>query len=140
MRALFVMLNPSRADADVDDATIRSCRRLCRSWGYGGFEVVNLYGWRATDPADLQKAVVCPVTDAVGPENDKIANGAIYRCDVVIAAWGANAAVENDRVRTMVRMVEARHPAIFCLGKTKNGSPKHPLYIKTGTMPVVMAQ
>ena len=48
-RGLFVMLNPSTADAEVDDATIRSCIRLCRSWSFGSFEVVNLFGWRATD-------------------------------------------------------------------------------------------
>lgn len=126
-RALFVMLNPSTADAEVDDATIRSCTRLCRSWGYGSFEVVNLYGWRATDPAALAQA-----TDPVGDRNDDIAEAAIARCDVVIFAWGAHKSV-NSRVSTMRDLVLKHRPQVFCLGTTKAGHPKHPLYIKTGT-------
>ena len=131
MRALFVMLNPSTADADIDDPTIRSCGRLCRSWGYGSFEVVNLFGWRATDPKDLAKAA-----DPIGPKNDHIAVLAISRCDVTICAWGAHVMAEK-RASPMQRLIECHQPAAFCLGKTKSGAPKHPLYIKTGTMPAV---
>ena len=132
MRALFVMLNPSTADAEVDDATIRSCARLCRSWGYGSFEVVNLFGWRATDPKELAK-----VDDPVGPRNDGIVDAAISRCDVTICAWGAHAMAE-ERVGTIISLIGGSRPAAFCLGKTKSGAPKHPLYIKTGTMPEVL--
>ena len=134
MRALFVMLNPSTADANIDDPTIRSCARLCRTWGYGSFEVVNLFGWRATDPEELAKA-----GDPVGPKNDRIAEGAINRCDIPICAWGAHAKAE-ERASTMMALIRASRPAAFCLGKTKNGAPKHPLYIKTGTMPEVLWQ
>ncbi len=131
MRALFVMLNPSTADADIDDPTIRSCARLCRSWGYGSFEVVNLFGWRASDPKELAKA-----DDPVGPKNDGIADAAISRCDVAICAWGAHAMAER-RASAMINLIGANRPAAFCLGQTKGGSPKHPLYLKTGTMPEV---
>ena len=129
MRALFVMLNPSTADAEVDDPTIRSCARLCRSWGYGSFEVVNLFGWRATDPKALTKA-----EDPVGPDNDGVAERAIQRCDVAICAWGANG-MARGRARPMLGLISSFRPAAFCLGKTKDGAPRHPLYIKTGTMP-----
>ena len=132
MRALFVMLNPSTADAEIDDPTIRSCARLSRSWGYGSFEVVNLYGWRATDPKELTEA-----SDPVGPKNDGIADAAICRCDVTICAWGAHAMAEK-RSGAMISLIGASRPAAFCLGKTKGGAPKHPLYIKTGTMPEVL--
>ncbi len=128
MRALFIMLNPSTADADVDDATIRSCARLCRSWGHGSFEVINLFGWRATDPRELEKA-----DDPVGPRNDQIAEGAMGRCDVTICAWGAHQ-IAKERAHTMRALILSNRPVAFCLGMTKSGAPKHPLYIKTGTL------
>ncbi len=133
MRALFVMLNPSTADAEVDDATIRSCSRLCKNWGYGSFEVVNLFGLRATDPKELAKA-----DDPVGPDNDGIVEAAVARSDVAICAWGANPAAEQ-RALSIWAIIKRHRPAVFCLGKTKHGCPKHPLYIKTGTVPVVFS-
>ena len=126
-RALFVMLNPSTADAEVDDATIRSCIRLSKGWGYGSFEVVNLFGLRATDPAELEKA-----DDPIGPQNANVGDAAIGRCDVVICAWGTHP-MAGRRARDMVAWARGWKPAAYCLGKTKGGSPKHPLYIKSGT-------
>ncbi len=127
MRALFVMLNPSTADAEVDDATIRSCIRLCRSWDYGSFEVINLFGWRATDPRELANA-----DEPIGQDNDRVAVAAIERCDITICAWGAHKMAES-RADEMRNLITSRRPAAFCLGTTKSGAPKHPLYIKTGT-------
>lgn len=126
-RALYVMLNPSTADAEIDDATIRSCIRLCKGLGYGSFEVVNLFAYRATDPAELQKA-----GDPVGPRNDTSIEGAIMRCDIAICAWGAHPMAGN-RSSTVRGLLRLHRPAILCLGKTKAGAPKHPLYIKSGT-------
>lgn len=126
-RALFVMLNPSTADAEIDDATIRSCIRLCKSLGYGSFEVVNLFAYRATDPEALFTAA-----DAVGPRNDHSIEAAILRCDMAICAWGAHP-MARERGSSVAALLRGRRPAIFCLGKTKSGAPKHPLYIKTGT-------
>lgn len=131
MRALFVMLNPSTADAEVDDATIRSCIRLCRDWGYGSFEVINLFGLRATDPSELSGA-----DEPIGQDNDRVAIAAIERCDVTICAWGAHK-MANSRADEMKNIITSRQPRAWCLGKTKAGAPKHPLYIKTGTPLVV---
>lgn len=126
-RALFVMLNPSTADAEQDDATIRSCIRLCKSWNYGSFEVVNLYGIRATNPKTLPS-----FNDPVGPKNDRIAAAAIGRCDTPICAWGADKMAKR-RARKFWNLIRTYRPAAFCLGKTKGGAPRHPLYIKSGT-------
>lgn len=126
-RALFVMLNPSTADAAVDDATIRSCIRLCKAMSYGSFEVVNLFAWRATDPADLVKSAA-----PIGPDQEKVTLAAIQRCDIPIVAWGAHK-MANGKGRFLVDLIRSHRPAVFCLGKTKSGEPKHPLYIKTGT-------
>ena len=134
-RALFVMLNPSTADADNDDPTIRSCIRLCRSWNYGSFEVVNLFAFRSTDPDALLDAA-----DPVGPRNWGIIEAAANRCDMIICAWGAHKAatyVTSDdhpwSHAVFERLQMVLRPAIFCLGTTKSGAPKHPLYIATGT-------
>lgn len=132
-RALFVMLNPSTADAEVDDATIRSCIRLCKSWGYGSFEVVNLFAYRATDPRDLVRA-----REPVGAENEKVIYAALHRCDVVICAWGAHK-MARGRGRFLVQHIRTHKPAAYCLGKTKAGEPKHPLYISSGTALEVFA-
>lgn len=126
-RALIVMLNPSTADAEVDDPTIRSCVRLSKGYGYGSFEVVNLFAVRATDPIVLKT-----VTDPIGPDNDGAIESALCRCDIAICAWGANSMAEQRRA-DVCNILRSRRPAIFCLGKTKAGAPKHPLYIKSGT-------
>lgn len=126
-RALFVMLNPSTADAEVDDATIRSCIRLSKTWSFGSFEVVNLFGLRATDPAEIAKAA-----DPFGPKIGDVMDAAINRCDVVICAWGAHPMAER-RARDITSWVRGWKPSAYCLGKTKAGAPKHPLYIKSGT-------
>jgi hypothetical protein len=126
-RVLFVMLNPSTADADNDDPTIRSCIRLSRALNYGSFEVVNLFAFRATEPDDLAKA-----DDPVGSKNDGAIKRAVVRCDLHICAWGALPVAER-RASTVRQLIRSYRPAVFCLGKTKTGAPKHPLYIKTGT-------
>lgn len=126
-RALFVMLNPSIADAEIDDATIRSCIRLSRGLGYGSFEVVNLFAFRATDPEELKRA-----GDPVGQKNDERIEAALLRCDIAICAWGAHPMADR-RGRDVRSMIRTHRPAVFCLGKTKAGAPKHPLYIKSGT-------
>jgi len=126
-RALIVMLNPSTADADIDDATIRSCIRLCKGLEYGSFEVVNLFAFRATDPADLEKA-----SEPVGERNEITIEAAIGRCDVAICAWGAHPMTQR-RARSTHALLRSYRPAVFCLGTTKAGAPKHPLYIKSGT-------
>ena len=127
-RALLIMLNPSTADARQDDATIRSCVRLLSGLGYGSFEVVNLMAYRATNPKDLPPKPA----DAMGADNARAIEGAVGRCDIVICAWGAHPYASRFE-RGVRDIVSLYRPAIFCFGKTKAGSPKHPLYIKSGT-------
>lgn len=128
LRALIIMLNPSTADAEVDDATIRSLVRLLRGLGYGSFEVVNLFGLRATDPRALLTEY-----DPVGPQNLTIVEAAVGRCDIAIYAWGAHPMASGAASVDIRNAVQSRRPAAYCFGRTKSGAPKHPLYIKTGT-------
>jgi hypothetical protein len=82
--ALFMMLNPSTADATEDDPTIRRCTGFARREGCGVLEVVNLFAYRATDPAELRTA-----PDPVGPANDHHIKAALGRVALVVVAWGA---------------------------------------------------
>lgn len=126
-RALLVMLNPSTADASKDDATIRSCVRLLSGCGFGSMEVVNVYGFRATNPVELSKQI-----DPVGPRNQAVIESAIGRCDVVVCAWGAYPPA-RQHAASILSEVGRWRPVAYCFGRTKAGAPKHPLYIKSGT-------
>jgi hypothetical protein len=122
----FIMLNPSIADAEKDDPTIRRCIRFAQDWEYSGLIVTNIYAYRTTDPD-----VLWMVDDPVGPDNDLHIEQASQN-KTVIAAWGVNAKPEREReVSNLIAGV------IVCLGKTKNGHPRHPLYVSGTTRPVV---
>ena len=128
-RACVIMLNPSTADALVDDATIRALIRLLTARGYAGFEVVNLFALRSTDPAALMAAA-----DPVGHMNDLHIAGSITRCDMVVCAWGTHKfVVQSKRGIEVLKLLEPFNLMPQCFGTTKSGAPKHPLYLKTGT-------
>lgn len=132
----IVMLNPSTADADLDDPTIRRCIGFSKSHGYGGIQVVNLYAYRATNPKVLKT-----VTDPVGPENDawltRVLKYSAYWQAPVLCAWGANAASERvDRFLDLAQDIADQsgiYPGLVHLGLTKAGAPRHPLYIAGST-------
>lgn len=129
-RHLYIMLNPSTADALVDDPTIKSCYRISNALGAGSFEVVNLFAWRATDPNDLIE-----VDSPYGPNNNKAVRLAVNRCDLVILAWGAHpmGAAGRFQIEKLLELHPNRSTMfVKCLGKTKAGAPRHPLYVKTG--------
>ncbi len=129
--AAFIMLNPSTADAVNDDPTIRRCIGLARRWGCARLAVVNLFAVRATDPADMRKA-----SDPVGPENHDWVIRAVDRAVAahepadsgpVVCAWGTHGAyMEQDR--TVLGWI-AGVCTPMALGITRDGHPKHPLYV-----------
>lgn len=127
-RAVFVMLNPSTADATQDDATIRRCVQFAKTWGMGGLTVVNLYALRATQPARLWQHA-----DPVGPDNDRILTStAVLAAEAdfpIVGAWGANA--KPARVAAVLGLPGMGR--LQCLGTTKAGQPRHPLYLSGGT-------
>lgn len=118
----FIMLNPSTADAEIDDPTIRRCMGFARRQGHAGIVVGNLYGLRATDPADLWR-----FCDPRGPNNmdalKRIGEEALAAGTIVVAAWGGGIHSRHPGLPTM--------PRLYCLGKTKQGYPRHPLYVRS---------
>lgn len=127
---VFCMLNPSTADALEDDPTIRRCIGFARRDGYAGIEVVNLFALRATDPAALAAA-----DDPVGPMNNGILLGVARRAGLVVAAWGAHRAA-RERQHVALAAFEAVGARVLCLGATRGGEPRHPLYVR-GDQPLV---
>lgn len=121
--ALFLMLNPSTADATIDDPTIRRCRNFAKTWGCNGIAVANLYALRATNPADLWKHA-----DPVGPDNDWRLRAIAKEYTDIVCAWGANA--KPERVAAVASILTAAGGRLWCLGTTKDGHPRHPLYVR----------
>lgn len=125
-RLLFVMLNPSVADADADDPTIRRCIRFAATMGYGGVGVVNLFAYRATDPRDLARAG-WPVGDET---DDWIEREASVSSEVCVA-WGAIGprGPAADRVQVVMPILRDAGHDPKCLRITRSGYPQHPLYL-----------
>ncbi len=123
----WVMLNPSVADASVDDPTIRACVTFSKAWGYSGLVVVNLFALRSPDPAILS----WDWTAAVGPDNVGTLERVIWGNEHVVAAWGAHAVNGQDEVVRRIARCAGR--TLYCLGRTKSGQPRHPLYVKRST-------
>jgi hypothetical protein len=132
-RVGFVMLNPSRADAEINDPTIRRCIGFARSWGFGGLEVVNLFAYRTTTPKDLSQ-----VADPIGTDNDSHLQSFPKRVDRIILAWG-NWGGLYKRDRQALFLLDSAHP-LQCLGMTKHGHPKHPLYLRKTAHPLRFAE
>ena len=124
-RVLWVMLNPSTADASQDDPTIRRVLGFSRRWGYGWVEVVNLFALRATDPAVLRTA-----RDPVGPLNHAYIAEALHRTSDVVVAWGA-------RPRRFDCAHRDAYRGAYCLGVTREGEPRHPLYVRADAERVI---
>lgn len=128
---LWIMLNPSTADASEDDPTIRRCINFAKREDAAGIVVVNLFALRATDPAELLAA-----DNPIGPNNLHTIRAWLASDDVALAvaawgAWGLNIPVARRRARPFIElMAQDAERALFCLGLTKYGAPRHPLYVK----------
>ena len=117
---VWVMLNPSTADAFADDPTIRRCIRFAKRDGYAGIKVVNLFALRTPDPRELQAH-----PDPVGACNDRMLREAT-RDGIAVAAWGAGGKL-GGRGREVAARLAAFDVAMVCLAVTKDGQPVHPL-------------
>ena len=118
----FIMLNPSTADENVADPTIRRCIGYARDWGYDALYVTNIFALRATDPRELYSC-----HDPVGPANEQWVRETADHAALVVAAWGTHGKL-NGRGLEAAEMLQQFKPK--CLGMTKHGHPRHPLYLR----------
>lgn len=124
--ALFIGLNPSTADEVEDDPTIRRCMGFSRAWGYGGLVMVNLFAYRATEPSEMMK-----YASPIGEKNDGYLESLTIQAGIIIAAWGVHGQ-HMDRASDIMNRFHDLH----CLGITKGGHPRHPLYVKGDMKPI----
>ncbi|MEO0693476.1 MAG: DUF1643 domain-containing protein [Pseudomonadota bacterium] len=127
--ALFVMLNPSTATEQQNDPTVERCERRARALGFGAFTVCNIFAWRETDPHKMRRAV-----DPIGPGNDDAITVACAAADMIICAWGTHGAHLNRGAAVEALMRGTKRP-LHHLGLTKDGHPRHPLYIAYSQLP-----
>lgn len=123
-KIMFIGLNPSTASENMDDPTIRRVKRFAKDWCYGGVYMTNLFALVSPYPEDLKKC------DDPIKDNDKWLTEFSLLCKDVLFAWG-NFKEAEKRSKEVISMF----PNAVCLGKNKDGSPKHPLYISANTQP-----
>lgn len=130
-KLMVIGLNPSTADETALDPTLRRCIGFASTWGFGGLVMTNLFAYRATDPKAMRKA-----EDPVGPANDDYLKALAVASRLVLAAWGTHGC-HRGRDRTVMRLLTIAGVKLHTLGLTNNGSPRHPLYVKADTKPVL---
>ena len=118
--AAIIGVNPSTADENTDDATIRKCIGFMKRIGYGGFVMLNLSPFRARDPK------VCAAAHAPVDSEFWITEYARqFKVAKVIAAWGTNGnAFPVQRSAVVEAFVE-----LWCWGYCADGNPRHPLML-----------
>lgn len=121
----FVLLNPSRAAALTSDQTMVNCNNLAVQWGWGGFYLVNLFAFRATDPKQLELQ-----QDPVGPRNDREILSTVSRSAYVVLAWG-----NGHRKRTAEVHELLKKNNLHCIRKNAVGGYLHPARIKVEDYP-----
>lgn len=126
-------LNPSTADENVNDPTIRRCIDFAKRWNYGGLVMLNLFAFRATDPD-----VMLLEPEPVGPENDATIRAEIAKGGMLLAAWGdSGGAKGRARGVKVMELIRASKRTAHCLGTTLgHGSPRHPLFVPGDFQPV----
>jgi hypothetical protein len=132
---IFVMLNPSTADANDDDPTIRRCIRFAKDNDYGSLGVVNLCPYRATNPNGLLQWVKSTPHEyrhevfQINLEHIRT----WCRGRAVILAWGAQASKISEEAEEVKAVVMSCANKVYCLGRTEHGQFKHPLYLPADT-------
>ena len=122
----FVLLNPSSADETREDPTVRRCIGFARSLDYGALELVNLYAYVATDPAELRRA-----SYPVGRSNDRHIEAVARECERVVLARGVHAA-RLHRPGEVLGLLREMGVEPCCLRLTAGGHPEHPLRLPLG--------
>ena len=126
-KILFLLLNPSTADAEHDDPTIRRCTNYAKLWGYGGLYIGNIFAFRATEPTVMRKQ-----SDPIGPLNNGFILMLHKQAAITVAGWGSNGSFLN-REAYIKRLLKSN---IYYLKLTKDGHPGHPLYLKKDLKPI----
>lgn len=129
---LMIGLNPSAADNNHDDRTVRRCWMFAKDLGYDALIMANAFGYMATDPDDMKRC-----DEPVGPENDTWIRALSDVSDIVIAGWGTHA-VHLERESALLDLLP--RDKLHALKITAKGHPGHPLYLPKTSRPVPWPQ
>ena len=127
----FIGLNPSTADETQNDPTIRRCIQFAKDWGYGALCMTNLFGFRATQPTVMKAH-----QDPIGCDNTNQIRDVAAEAGIIIAAWGR----DGKHIGRQSQVLDALKPwssKVHHLGLNSDGTPKHPLYLRADTKPVL---
>lgn len=122
----WVCLNPSIADAERDDPTLKQMMHFSQAWGYGGLYVTNLFAYRTTYPKDLTKL---SREVAVGPLNNEHIGHVLAMTQAVIGGWGASG-TRWGRDKEVLSLIKASGRTLLAFETSDARFPLHPLYKK----------
>jgi len=125
----FIGLNPSTADEFRNDPTVTRCIRRAQQLGHSGMVMLNLFGYRATDPRDMKR-----FPEPIGWQNDQAILDVCREAGRVICAWGAHGEYQG-RAEHVLGMLKRNRIAVYHLGLTQAGHPRHPLYLRNDLVP-----
>lgn len=136
--ASVIMVNPSTADAETNDATIRKLIGFGKGFQWADFTVVNKFAYRATDVNELRG-----VSDPIGPLNDGYIMAALMQTNITVVAWGSLNKLPSSlwsRWRRICELAQQIDRPLYCLGTCADGHPKHPLMLGYATQLVKWEQ
>lgn len=117
----FVGLNPSKATEWQNDRTVCRCIRFAQRFGFSGMIMLNAFAYRATDPEEMKIQ-----RDPIGEDNDKALVAVANTVSCVIACWGVDG---SFRGRELILCGLLANVDLYCMGRTQEGHPRHPLYL-----------
>jgi hypothetical protein len=126
-KVLFIMLNPSLAESEKNNPTVKRCINFAKSWGYGGLYVGNLYAYRTAYPKELKKAGYLK-----GEENIRHLREMGKESELIICAWGVFGVTKSNNTEWVFSLFEKLH----YLALSKDEIPRHPLYLKKDLKPI----
>lgn len=126
---VFGMLNPSDADAAINDRTVARCQKWAYAWGFGALFVWNLFAFRTKHPLEMMAAA-----DPIGPDNDRYILSAVANAGLIVCAWGSNGGY-LDRDRHVLALLRGHD--LYALAFTNDQRPRHPLYLSGRSTPTL---
>lgn len=116
----FVCINPSKATSLMSDTTLSNCNNLAVQWGWGGFYIVNLFAYMATNQTDMNSQA-----DPTGPNNNQAILDISGIANHVVLAWGND---YKSRSAEVLSLLSGKK--LYCINKNSGGGYLHPSRIK----------
>lgn len=136
---LFIMLNPSMADQNIDDPTIRRIKSFSVNWGYDGVFVVNLNSYITSNPLHLISVDALKEAKFHYEKNfAQIKEAMQMECvKLIVCAYGNNQYIQEIRIKEIYKIADELKIDLHCIKQNKDGSPAHPLYLKSDLKPII---